>query len=498
MSLKPAGYTWLKQHFKLNRHVLTHNSYIGNNSSIGLTSKGNIEQVYSIRYDPGNTPAQHIEFALKYDDFNPDFLQEVFQLMQEAEVVAFIEHVPSGKYARKIGFLYEFLTGKQLSIQKTISGNYIDLLEPDKYITSKGTKNQRWRINDNLLGTPAYCPVVRRTKELQELLQKNVPEELEQLRTDFSPETFTRATGYLYRKETRSSYEIEKEQPSPDRIERFVTLLMQAGTEPEEKLLEEKRLVQLQNAILDPRFAASGFRDFQNYIGQSLPNFQDLIHYICPPPGMVPSLMKGLHDMALKTVGIAPEIRAAIVAFGFVFIHPFEDGNGRIHRFLIHDVLTLDKLVPQGMIIPVSAHMLNHRRDYDHILEVYSKPLMQLVRYTMHANGELVITNPDQLQGYFRYPDLTDQCIYLARVLHATLLEDMKDELLFLQRYDDAKTEIQKIVDMPDRLLNLMILFLHQNKGMFPKKRREDFHQLTNEEIQRIQDAYRKVFELDI
>ncbi len=27
---------------------------------------------------------------------------------------------------------------------------------------------------------------------------------------------------------------------------------------------------------------------------------------------------------------------AAAAAFGFVFIHPFEDGNGRIHRFLIH------------------------------------------------------------------------------------------------------------------------------------------------------------------
>jgi hypothetical protein len=27
-------------------------------------------------------------------------------------------------------------------------------------------------------------------------------------------------------------------------------------------------------------------------------------------------------------------IHAAAVAFGFVYMHPFEDGNGRIHRFL--------------------------------------------------------------------------------------------------------------------------------------------------------------------
>ena len=32
-------------------------------------------------------------------------------------------------------------------------------------------------------------------------------------------------------------------------------------------------------------------------------------------------------------------LAAAVIAFGFVFIHPFVDGNGRIHRYLIHHVL---------------------------------------------------------------------------------------------------------------------------------------------------------------
>ena len=32
-------------------------------------------------------------------------------------------------------------------------------------------------------------------------------------------------------------------------------------------------------------------------------------------------------------------LAAAIIASGFVFIHPFVDGNGRIHHFLIHHVL---------------------------------------------------------------------------------------------------------------------------------------------------------------
>jgi hypothetical protein len=38
--MKAAGYQWLKDHFKLLGYTLTHSSYIGNNPSVELTSKG--------------------------------------------------------------------------------------------------------------------------------------------------------------------------------------------------------------------------------------------------------------------------------------------------------------------------------------------------------------------------------------------------------------------------------------------------------------------------
>lgn len=71
-----------------------------------------------------------------------------------------------------------------------------------------------------------------------------------------------------------------------------------------------------------------------------------------------------------KNSGTLAVARAAIIAFGFVFIHPFLDGNGRIHRFLIHDMLTRDGLSEQGLIIPVSAHMLQNIVEYDTVLEL--------------------------------------------------------------------------------------------------------------------------------
>src|SRR5690606_7688696 len=137
----------------------------------------------------------------------------------------------------------------------------------------------------------------------------------------------------------------------------------------------------------------------------------------------------------------------------------------------IHDMLVHGKVVPEDLIIPVSAHMLNNMKEYDTILERYSAPLMQRIAYKQQGNEEITVINPGQVEGYFRYPDLTEQAIYLLKTIHGTLEQDMPEELLFLQRYDEAKKELQRIVDMPDKDINWMLVFLHQNKGTFPKRR---------------------------
>lgn len=122
---------------------------------------------------------------------------------------------------------------------------------------------------------------------------------------------------------------------------------------------------------------------------------------------------------------------------------------------------------------------------------------MERVRYTKKDNEELVITNPGEVLGYFRYPDLTEQAVYLANTIAQTLEEDMPEELAFLVRYDEARAALQQIVDMPDKKLESMLMFLHQNGGVFPKRRREGFSELTDAEIDSMQQAYRKVYELD-
>lgn len=498
MKLQPAGSQWLKVRFSLDDHILTHASFIGPAHSIELTPVGNMEEVYRAQYQVArDEPLYHVEFSLKYDDLSLDFLKAVFARISEGDIEAFVNASPGSKYARKIGFLYEFLTGQELHLKRPVSGNYADLLDEEKYVTGVTVKNARWRINNNLLGTVDFCPIVRKTRALQQLMNEDIAARIEHLKKGYSQDVFNRAILYLFKKETRSSYQIEREEPSSDRMEKFIALLERAGSETNEEIISKPRLVQLQNAIVDPRYRANNYRDHTIYVGESLPNYDESIHYIGPPAALVPSLMEGLIDTTVKSVKAVAAIRAAIISFGFVFIHPFEDGNGRIHRFLIHDVLVHDRLVPRGMIVPISAHMLNHMNDYDRVLEKYSKPLMQRTQYRKDMNEEVVIINTDEVEGYFRYPDLTEQCIYLIRTILSTIEEDMPGELLFIHRYDEAKKALQNIVDMPDRKINSMLLFLHQNNGAFPKRRREQFKELTDVEIERMQKAYREVFKMD-
>ena len=59
-----------------------------------------------------------------------------------------------------------------------------------------------------------------------------------------------------------------------------------------------------------------------------------------------------------------PVLAAAVLAFGFVYAHPFEDGNGRIHRYLIHHILAERGFNPPGVVFPVSAAILDRIDDY--------------------------------------------------------------------------------------------------------------------------------------
>ena len=83
----------------------------------------------------------------------------------------------------------------------------------------------------------------------------------------YSPELLKRALGYLYTKETKSSFEIEHIKPTSTRTERFVGLLQLAE---QEDFCKKTQLIELQNRIVDPRFRDADYRLSQNYGGTAI------------------------------------------------------------------------------------------------------------------------------------------------------------------------------------------------------------------------------------
>ena len=205
----------------------------------------------------------------------------------------------------------------------------------------------------------------------------------------------------------------------------------------------------LQNAIVDPRYRESDYRSVQNYVGESVSFGQERVHHVCPRPEQVSSLMAGLiaADGRLREAAIHPVIHAAAIGYGFVFTHPFEDGNGRIHRFLIHNVLAIRGFTPQEIIVPVSAAMLRDPQAYDASLEAFSRPLLEIVDYSLDAEGQMTVRS-DRSEWY-RFPDLTRQAEALFRFVEQTIERDLPEELAFLKGYDRTKRLMQDVVDLP-------------------------------------------------
>ena len=367
---RSAGYALLIERYRLNVLPNWHASAV---SMAGGTLRstiqdGQVESVYPPPYWPGNRGSDHLEFALKYDGVNLGILSALFDVVTASQFADWVTSKPTGKYARRIWFLYELMTGRELSLPDLSQGNYVPLLVPDQYYTTvPGRRVQRQRVIDNLLGGRSFCPIIRRTKKLVAMEEIDLRKQCEEITSSYSPELLKRALSYLYNKETKSSFKIERVKPSASRTEKFINLLRVAE---HKDFCEKSLLLSVQNHIVDPRFQEADYRTVQNYVGQTTPYQRQLVDYVCPKPDDLSDLMEGLlaaHQVMRKGAVLAI-IHAAVISYGFVFLHPFEDGNGRIHRFLIHNILFLRGAVPKGFMFPVSAAMLKNPVLYDRSL----------------------------------------------------------------------------------------------------------------------------------
>jgi Fic family protein len=494
MKLQSIGYKALIEKFQIESLPSWHYSSISiENHTHKIIKEGEaIHEIYPKKYAIEDTTINHLEFALKYDGTNLTLLTLIFQKIEEQELIEHIKTKPTGKYVRRLWYFYEFLTNKILPINDLTQGNYIDLLETEKYYTVDNPSSiKRQRIRDNLLGDKRFCPIVRKTETLKKYESLGLDKKLQEILTQYPSNILKRALSYLYTKETKSSFEIERVKAPSSRVEKFVTLLKEAH---KDDFCSKKKLIALQNRIVDARFADKNYRTTQNYVGERISYEQEKIHYISPKPEDLDDLMNGLfesHQRMSNSTALAV-VHAAIISYGFVYLHPFEDGNGRVHRFLLHNILARESFTPKGVIFPISAILLKNPHLYDESLESFSLPLLSLIDYDLNEEGEMHVLNETSL--FYKTMDMTQQVEDLYKFIQKTIDEELIQELKFIAQYDSSKKALQKIVDMPDRQIDLFIRFTYQNRGKLSEnKRKKYFDFLTEEEIGEMEKSLVKI-----
>jgi len=451
--------------------------------------------VYTPRYLPENSLIGHLTFALKYEGIDLAILKKIFEIYPEVDITNMIASEPTGRYSRMIWFLYEWLEEEKLALPNLDSGNYFDLVDTKiQFGTSEFEISRRHRIRNNLPGVRDFCPMVRKTERIRHFGELDFSAQIKNVLDNIHPDILLRSASFLILKDSKASFAIESENPAQNRIQRWGRAIGQAGQQ--HITIEELQRLQ-QTAIENPRFTKLGIREQEGFVGEHDRRYGTPIpSHISAKWTDLHKLLNGLIDTNKKLEKDADfdaVIAAAMIAFGFVFIHPFVDGNGRIHRYLIHDVLIRKGYVPKGIIFPVSAIILDRMEAYRMVLEQFSIPRLDLIDWKVSKDNNVEILN--KTIDLYRYFDATKMAEFLYSCIQYTIEQTIPQEVVYLEKFDQMSHYLRNVFEMPDKEIALIFRFLEQGHGhLSHRARTHEFKDLSEKEFIAIEHKFREVF----
>ncbi|MDK3020448.1 Fic family protein [Pseudodonghicola flavimaris] len=450
-------------------------------------------RLYTPRHEPEASLIGHLTFALRYEGLDLAVLKRLFMATGPEPIQAIVEAAPTGSYARRIWFLYEWLLGAELNLPDATRGNYAPVVDAKLQWETQGTPSPRHRVRNNLPGTPDFCPMIFRTAAIEAFIARDLAAEARAVLAEVPADLLARTAAFLLLKDSRSSFQIEGENPPQDRIRRWGQIIGEAGRHP----IDRAELERLQRIVIgDARFVHLGLRQDGGFIGEhDRATGAPLPDHVSARHEDLPALIAGIEAFDRDIApSLDPVLAAAGLAFGFVYIHPFEDGNGRLHRYLIHHVLAARGFNPPGLVFPVSAVILERIEGYRQVLESYSRRLLPHVSWRPTDRGNVEVLN--DTGDFYRFFDATPHAEFLFACVAQTIDHDLPTETRFLRAYDGFKSRVSGLIDMPDRVLDLLFRFLHQNGGRLSgRARAKEFSALTDGEADRIEAIYAELQE---
>jgi len=486
-----AGYAALIEEHQLQVPLPTRLTAIAQRHVKTLTEQW---RLLTPRHSPDDTLSGHVLFALKWEGLELGILSALFKTIAGEEIAQIISETPTGAYSRRLWFLYEWLTGRRLKLDDLGKVRAVPVVDPEmQYALSEGALVSRQKVINNLPGTIDFCPLVRRTERLDRYRQANLDQRARKILGRTRPDILARAAAFLLLSDSKASFQIEGEQLPPLRVARWAQAIREAG----QLRLTREELERLQKIVIgDSRFVHLGLREHGGFVGDhDRRTGEPIPEHISARAQDLPKLIEGLlaFDQLTLKGGLDPVVAAAALAFGFVYIHPFEDGNGRLHRWLIHHTLARAGFNPPGVVFPISAAILRKIDAYREVLESYSRPLLQLINWRPTPDGNVEVLN--DTADYYRYFDATRHTEFLYGCVEQTIEDDLPSEVRYLEAYDRFVGRVQMLLDMPNTKLDLLWRFLQQNDGKLSKRARsKEYSRLTDQEGAQIERIFAAVW----
>ncbi|HET7219561.1 MAG TPA: hypothetical protein VFJ02_16005 [Vicinamibacterales bacterium] len=378
----PAGYAALIDRFDLPVPLPSRLTAIASRERSVVTP---FWRLVTPRDRPADTIAGQLAFALASEGVNLEVLAALFEVITPTEISAIIATEPAGAVNRRLWFLYEWLTGREVDITEPAGRlEFVPILDPEAQVALEiGVPSARHRVIDNLPGTPRYCPMVRWTAGLRSAAAKKLDDRARAILWTGNREQRRRVEELLQLAEARSSFALERQSPSSACEARWADAIGQAGvralTLPEVERLQRLCGGETRVARVDiPRPAARTALDDER--GNAL---------------------RGIVDYTERALcgSVDPVVLAAATAFGFAYLQRFVAGHRLIHRWLVHYVLDAAGYRPPGGVLPISAAFVRAVDQYERLL-----------------------TGPSHRSRYF---DATEHAEFLYRSVEQTVEYDL-------------------------------------------------------------------------
>jgi hypothetical protein len=113
------------------------------------------------RTGPVDALENRLRFALDGHGVDLRMLATIVAASAPGEIASIVRREPSGLFARRLWYLYEWLTRQKLDVPEPAGPlPFVPIVDPSQQVALEaGTPSVRHRVIDNLPGTRRFCPM---------------------------------------------------------------------------------------------------------------------------------------------------------------------------------------------------------------------------------------------------------------------------------------------------------------------------------------------------